>query len=303
MNIICNFCGSTKASKYLTVTDHRLNIPGEWDLYKCTNCGLIFIWPQPDWNELSLHYPKEYHGYITSKSRLLNIFRKYGLAKRTKSIQNFKSSNGILLDIGCASGDFLEEFRNKTGWEVIGIEIIEDAVKVAQEKKITIIKNDLISANLKENTYDVITLWDVLEHLPDPSAVLIECNRILKDDGLLVIKTPDPSGIEASMFGKYWVGYEAPQHLFIFPRNVLINFLEKTDFRIKKLSQTGSDYAAPLLSLSFILSDHGQKKLASSLVKFSRSIIGRVFLMFLIKPFRTFGIRSSCTYYATKIRK
>lgn len=296
----CNFCGSNDGHNYLKVSDHRLDIPGEWDLFKCNNCGLIYLWPQPDWDELILHYPEQYHGYLSSKSTILNAFRRYGLKKRIKSILEFKNSIGVILDIGCASGEFLEEFRNSTGWQVTGLEVVENAIKSAKDKSIPVITEELLNANLDENTFDVVTLWDVLEHLADPSAVLIECHRILKKEGLLVIKTPDPSGIEASIFKEYWVGYEAPQHLFNFPRKVLVDYLYKIGFRVERISQTGSDFAAPFLSISFFLADHGYNKLANNLVKFSRSIAGRLFLMIFIKPFRFIGIRSSCTYYATK---
>lgn len=301
MDIKCNFCGISNSICYLKVVDHRLNIPGEWNLYKCANCGLIFLWPQPDWEELILHYPKQYHGYLTSKSHILDSFRKYGLKKRIKSILEFKNTKGEILDIGCASGEFLEEFRDLTGWQVTGLEVVEPAIKITRKKNISVITKELLDANLKENTFDVITLWDVIEHLSDPSAVLIECHKILKKDGLIVIKTPDPSGIEALFFKKYWVGYEAPQHLFNFPRKVLVDYLHNIGFRVERIGQTGSDYAAPFLSISFFLADHGYNKLACFLVKFSRSIAGRLLLMIITKPFRFIGIRSSCTYYATKI--
>lgn len=301
MNINCNFCGSSDCIRYLKVVDHRLHIPGEWTLYKCTNCGLIFLWPQPDWDELILHYPKQYHGYLQSKSPILNTFRKYGLKKRIKSILEHKKLKGEILDIGCASGEFLEEFRDITGWQVTGLEVVEPAIKIAQEKNIPVITTELLDANLRKNKFDVITLWDVLEHVTDPSAVLSECHRILKTGGLIVIKTPDPSGIEALIFKKYWVGYEAPQHLFNFPRKVLVDYLQQIGFRVEKIKQTGSDFAAPFLSISFFLADHGYNRLANNLVKFSRSIVGRFLLMIIIKPFRLFGIRSSCTYYAIKI--
>ncbi len=301
MKIQCNFCKHGEANTYLVLVDHRLNIPGKWELFKCENCGLLFIWPQPNWDELILHYPKQYHGYLTSKSNLQDIFRKYGLRKRVKKILHFANKKrGEILDVGCASGEFLETFRSLSDWEVTGLEVVDPAISISKQKGITVITKELEDANLKGASFDVITLWDVLEHVSDPSAVLLECHRILKQSGLLVIKTPDPSGLEARIFDRYWVGYEAPQHLYSFPRKVLVDFLTNTGYRVDKVAQTGSDYAAPFISLSFFFADHGYNRLSRFCVRFSRSILGRIILMLAIKPLRLLGIRSSCTYYATK---
>jgi len=62
----CNFCGSTKSSVYLNLKDYRMNLPGNWDLFQCENYGLLYLFPQPNWDELKTHYSEQYHGYIKS---------------------------------------------------------------------------------------------------------------------------------------------------------------------------------------------------------------------------------------------
>lgn len=293
----CNFCGSTKSKVYLNLKDYRLNLPGKWDLFQCENCGLLYLFPQPNWDELKTHYPEQYHGYIKGGSRLTCWLRKMGINKRVKSILNHRKNKGILLDIGCATGDFLDRFRKVSGWQVSGLEIVEEAAEIARQKKLTIYSQNLLNINFPENMFDVITLWDVLEHMPDPSAVIKECHRILKKGGILVIKAPDPSGWEAKMFKETWVGFEAPQHLFGFPKNVLIDKLQKSGFEVVALKQTGSDYSSFFLSIAFWLKENQLEKVGLILTKFVRTFMGRIITGLMIRPLRLFGLKSSCIYY------
>ncbi|HPR34819.1 MAG TPA: hypothetical protein PKY64_04030, partial [Anaerolineaceae bacterium] len=71
----CNFCGHQQAESFLELKDLRLNLPGSWNLMKCENCGLLFIDPQPMWEELSAHYPKDYHAYLRKDSKITAFLR------------------------------------------------------------------------------------------------------------------------------------------------------------------------------------------------------------------------------------
>lgn len=297
----CNFCGCQKAEKHLTLTDLRLNLPGSWNLMKCQNCGLLFIDPQPSWDELSVHYPKEYHAYLRKDSRITAFLRAFGLRKRVNSIlQRTSVHAGILLDVGCATGDFLHEFQALTSWNVLGLEIVPEAAALAKAKGIKIIEEELENAQLESSSFDVITLWDVLEHMADPARALQICFDCLKSGGLLVLKTPDPGAKEASMFKESWIGYEAPQHLFGFPKEVLINKLKEVGFSSVKTTQTGSDYASFFVSLGHWLNKRGWLKLSKFIISSTHKPIGRIFAGIIIRPIRWLGIRSSCTYFCQK---
>lgn len=241
----CNFCGHWQAEKYLTLSDLRLNLPGLWKLMKCENCGLLLIDPQPSWEELSAHYPKEYHAYLSKASKTTQFLRGFGIRNRVKSVlRRTTIKNGRLLDVGCATGDFLHQFSAMTGWDVTGLEIVPEAAAAAIAKGLRIIEKDLLAANLPENSFDAITLWDVLEHMPDPAKALQICYTLLKPGGILVLKCPDPAGKEASIFKDSWIGFEAPQHLFGFPKAVLMKKLDETGFSKVDTTKTGSDISS-----------------------------------------------------------
>lgn len=186
-----------------------------------------------------------------------------------------------------------------TGWEVKGLEKVHQAAVIARAKGLQILECDIEEAGLSKNSIDVITLWDVLEHMPDPASVLKECYNLLGPTGTLIIKSPDPSGREASMFGEYWVGYEAPQHIFGFPKPVLMAKLKELDFDVLT-KQTGSDYAAFCLSLAYWLRSKKLVWLSKVLITSVRIIPGRLIAGILVRPLRWIGINSSCTYYAIK---
>ena len=297
----CNFCGHWQAEKYLTLYDLRLNLPGSWKLMRCENCGLLFIDPQPGWEELSAHYPKEYHAYLSKDSKTTQFLRGFGIRNRVKSVlRRTTIKNGRLLDVGCATGDFLHQFSHMTGWDVTGLEIVPEAADAAIAKGLRIIQKDLLAANLPENSFDAITLWDVLEHTPNPAKVLQISYSLLKPGGILVLKCPDPAGKEASIFKDSWIGYEAPQHLFGFAKAVLMKKLDETGFSQVDTTQTGSDYSSFFISLGHWLNKHGRFKLSKFIISATHKPFGRVFAGIIIRPIRWLGIRSSCTYISIK---
>ena len=301
LNKPCNFCNHQQAERFLELKDLRLDLPGTWQLVRCENCGLLFIDPQPGWEELSAHYPKEYHAYLHKDSRILTFLRGFGLRNRVKTVlRKTNNQKGKLLDVGCATGDFLEAFKTASGWDVTGLEIVSEAAVVARAKGLTIIEKDLENASLPVSSIDVITLWDVLEHMPDPANALQTCYALLQPGGMLVLKCPDPAGKEASLFKESWIGHEAPQHLFGFPKAVLLKKLEIVGFTQVRTAYAGSDYSAFFTSLGHWLNSRGQVCLSKLIISVTHKPLGRIIAGILARPIRWFGIRSSCTYYCYK---
>lgn len=297
---VCDFCGSMQAEPFLSLKDLRLGLPGKWDLFRCGQCGLLYLFPQPETWELARHYPENYHAYLSPSRGSLSRLRNYGINRRVRTVQRFSPPGGSLLDVGCATGEFLRAFADQTGWQVTGIEVTPQAAELARQKGLEIIEKDLLNANFRPESFDVITLWDVLEHLTSPNAALLECRRLLKNGGLLVIKAPNPGGGEAKLFGSAWIGYEAPQHLFGFPEVVLRARLEALGFKEEALQQTGSDYAAFFLSLGYWLQEHRAAHLGKLVIYLLRTQVGRVLGAIFARLLRIFGLKSSQTYFVTK---
>jgi SAM-dependent methyltransferase len=134
-----------------------------------------------------------------------------------------------LLDVGCGNGDFLASLRER-GWEVFGTDFSNAACEFARAKGISVHQGPLASAGFSDKLFDVVTLWHVLEHLPDPTAELIEIRRILRDDGLLIIQVPNSKSITLKLTGIHWLPLDLPRHLQHFTPLTLNQLLKQTGF-------------------------------------------------------------------------
>ena len=178
--VFCNLCGNDE-TKILEEAEEPYKV------VKCKLCGLVYVNPQPDKEELINSYSKEYYSEWISlqrKSRL-RLWR-----RRLKGLEKYKK-RGKILDVGCGVGTFLD-IAKKNGWEVYGTEISECGCRYAQENfNLDAFHGELKEANFSDNLFDVVTLWHVIEHLTNPLKTLREVRRILKKDGLLVVATPN----------------------------------------------------------------------------------------------------------------
>jgi SAM-dependent methyltransferase len=210
--------------------------------------------------EMANFYPSEYECYadVTSKEKLPWLLKKsygYGFQKRINAIRIWKK-DGCLLDIGCASGVFLNYVRSNTQWQVEGEEINPIASAYARDHfGLNVFTGTLEEAAYPDARFDAITMWDVLEHIHDPLASLGEVFRILKPGGHLIIRVPNGISWDARLFGPYWAGLEPPRHLFIFTLQSLTKLVSRTGL-IKIMHTTnGGSYTTFLLGLRFYLAD------------------------------------------------
>jgi len=253
----CNLCGNTNAAPIIyDLPDfllHRNEVSATF--VKCVSCGLVYQNPRPTFVEMAAHYPPDYESYAPepdaeNSSWLLRQAIRYGVAKRCRYVTRYKHS-GRLLDVGCATGIFLQGIRNCGNWEPYGVEINGHVAHIAQEHGLDVRLGMLEQAGFADGFFDVVTLWDVLEHLHDPAGSLREIYRILKPDGLLVIRVPNASSWDSRLFGRYWAGLDSPRHLYVFTPVTLDALLAANHFQsIARSSQIGA-YPTFLLSLRF----------------------------------------------------
>ncbi|MBU2645557.1 class I SAM-dependent methyltransferase [bacterium] len=211
-----------------------------YNVLKCKNCSLVFVWPHPPHVELETHYDNGYYDEWISRQKA----RRQGMwRKRLKKVAKFKSS-GYLLDVGCGEGAFLG-LAQKKGWQVSGTEISAFAARYASEALNTdIFCGDLLSAHFKENYFDVVTMWHVLEHVDDPKKYLSEIQRILKPDGLFVLAVPNVNNlvfqivyriIRGRSLKLFTIG-EKEIHLYHFSPVTLKRYLAATGFSCLSLA-------------------------------------------------------------------
>lgn len=148
-----------------------------------------------------------------------------------QEILRFKKG-GKLLDVGCSLGFFLE-LAKEAGFETFGIDISSYALSEAQKRGLTDLKlGELSQVDFPQNSFDVICLFDVIEHFQDPRAELSRANKLLKEDGILIIETGNLKSLFARLLGKRWYFFAPPQHLFIYGLGQLKTLLSQASFQI-----------------------------------------------------------------------
>ncbi len=255
----CPLCGSSSAVFLMPTHDRLCGVPGEFALMRCRDCGLTYLNPRPDVQSIGAYYPPAYDPHQIERLEdlppLKRLTVRYGLRKRCSAVLRWKQ-RGKVLDVGCATGLFLAEMQKLPGWQAYGVEPGEAAAAVAARAHgLPVHVGDLASAHYDDATFDAVTLWDVLEHLHDPLAVLREVRRVLKPDGVLVMRTPSLESWDARVFGPYWAGLDSPRHLAIFKRGTMARLLAQSGFAMESLSTGTGSYIIFLLSLGFWLDE------------------------------------------------
>lgn len=257
-HVTCNLCGSPDSEVLFTRGDLSLGLGGLFTVVQCSHCSLVYQNPQPTLDELfTIYYPAGYDQYITSvyetRGWLQRRDRSHGLHKRCRAVNDFHPTRGRILDVGCSTGYFLHTI-SQYGWEIQGVEPGREAADYASTQLgVPVLNGTLFDARFDRSTFDVVTLWDVIEHVPDPAGNLREINRILKPGGLLVIATPQLDSLDARLFGRFWIGYELPRHLTIFSRQTLTEMAGGAGFDLLERRCFYGSYLAFYSSVRFWL--------------------------------------------------
>ena len=233
------------------IKDHFLS-QEEFSLEKDETYGYLKTVPQPDPQKIAAYY--ETDKYLSHDDSATGLFariyrwvKSMNLNRKTKLVKQHQPSYKSILDIGCGTGDFLAQIpTNKTRK---GIEVSSKAATIARTKNLDIY-SDL--DQLKE-TFDVITLWHVLEHLYDPETVIEKINTRLKDDGLLIIALPNYQSYDAQYYKSYWAGYDVPRHLYHYDKQALSKLIAQEKLSVVKILPMYWDaYYVSLLSEGYL---------------------------------------------------
>lgn len=235
--IKCVVCGDVKNSFFAKKNN--------FDLYQCGACGHIFIYPMFAHNALSLYSDDYFSGaengsgyvdYDKDKEPMREVFVAY-----VKKIELLFPKKGSLLDVGAATGFFVD-IAQKMGWNTKGIEISKYATEIAHKKGLDVECGVLQDGMFKEMSFEVITLWDVLEHLEDPNKEIKICTKLLKPNGIVVINTPDSGSWYARIMGKRWHLLVPPEHLHYFSQKSIKIFLENHGFFVEEVTKIGKTF-------------------------------------------------------------
>jgi len=231
----CQICNSLIFNTLIECKDHTVS--GEiFKIVQCNGCSFAFTNPIPDEDEILKYYKSEnYISHSDTKKGLMNMayhqVRKITLKEKLNLI-NELSRKGTLLDIGCGTGYFLNTCR-ENGWVIEGTEPDPDARKIAEAQTKSQISESIFSKT-NDASYDIITMWHVLEHVHKLNENMERVTRLLKKDGKLIIAVPNCKSYDAQVYKEHWAAYDVPRHLYHFTANTMDKFLQKHNFRIIK---------------------------------------------------------------------
>ncbi|MFQ5897179.1 MAG: class I SAM-dependent methyltransferase [Candidatus Methylomirabilia bacterium] len=253
----CALCRSTDHLLLLAACDPLKRIPGTFHVVKCRRCGFAYL--NPTVSQLLQRAP---HGYGPSLTRspqrsafhggrlLRSATRRalvhylgyqhldHGVPDRlVRSLAWLRSrrlavtfppflGRGRLLDIGCWTGGFLERMR-EVGWDVTGIELLPEAAALARAVTGTIFVGDLMDAPFPDRSFDVVTVFHVVEHVPEPVTAIRRILRWLAPGGMALIEVPNFAGLGRRLFGSAWHGLDLPFHLWHFTPRTLARAVEQ----------------------------------------------------------------------------
>ena len=227
-----------KNNNAFIVKDHSVS-GEEFQLKYHIDFKLMQTLPQPSEDNLDSYYKSEdYISHTDSKRNLFekayHFVRNIALKKKLKLIDSFKTDAKELLDIGCGTGDFLSIAKN-ANWNVTGIEPNEQARKIANSKTNNSVYNNMQLHQLKENSFDVITLWHVLEHLPNLEMHVYRLERLLKPNGKIVVAVPNYKSYDSAYYKSFWAAYDVPRHLWHFTKESIKILFSRYDMKVEKI--------------------------------------------------------------------
>lgn len=220
---------------FLTVKDH--SVSGEtFQLLLDENLQLLKTHPQPLPDNLGRYYESDDYishtdGKRTLFEKLYHTVKQKALRDKIKLIEGFKQSKGNLLDIGAGTGDFLVEAK-KSRWVITGIEPSAKAKAISIGKGISFADG---LEHIQNHSQDVITMWHVLEHVPDVENEIRELKRILKPDGVLIVAVPNYKSYDAQYYGNFWAAYDVPRHLWHFSKTSIKKLFEVQEMNLIKI--------------------------------------------------------------------
>ena len=230
----CPVCLGEKFKDVLSCTDYTTT-KEEFVICQCSDCSFRFTNPRPNIAESGKYYQSDdYISHTDSKKGLLNklyqVARDYMIATKYKStVKKYNAKS--LVDYGCGTGDFLKYCIDK-GTNAIGLEIDDSARKIALNKGCKEVYEPSYLSNISSHSADIITLWHVLEHIHDLHPTVKHFNRILNENGTLVIAVPNHESHDAKHYGKYWAAYDVPRHLYHFNVASMTRLMNDEGFKL-----------------------------------------------------------------------
>jgi 2-polyprenyl-3-methyl-5-hydroxy-6-metoxy-1,4-benzoquinol methylase len=220
---------------FLTVKDHSVS-KETFDLYYDETLDMLITHPQPSSKNLGKYYESEdYISHTDNKrslfEKLYHFIKSIALKNKLNLINLLQPNKGRILDIGAGTGEFLSVAKNN-GWQTIGVEPSDRAKAIAKNKGVSFVEQ---TSELENHSFDLISMWHVLEHVPELDKQIKELKRLLKPTGTLIIAVPNFKSFDAKHYGKFWAAYDVPIHFWHFSKTAIQLLFEKEEMKLEKV--------------------------------------------------------------------
>ena len=234
--MMCPVCLNPASAPALKGTDFLFETTSKtFTLDSCTACRSLFLNPMPGSAEIEVFYPAQYW-WNQNRPGLLkraeSVYRRMALRGHLSFVTKAagKGRSLTLLDVGCGSGTLLGLLKQR-GFRVTGVDLSEEAARVAQEENgVRVVTGSLLQAAFSDESFDFVTLFHVMEHVPNPREVLAEAFRILRPRGALILQVPNIDSWQFKVFGARWYGLDIPRHVVDYTGPAILNLLVECGF-------------------------------------------------------------------------
>ncbi len=267
----CPICKAKQTEEFLQLKDYFLT-QEDFSIVKCKTCGFRFTNPIPTEEAIGGYYNSdEYISHSNAKKGLINsiyqIVRNYSIDKKVKLVKDYKLQ-GKVLDIGCGTGEFLNAL-SKNGFDTKGIEPNESARNQAIKNYNLIVNEEREICNFQSGSFDIITMWHVLEHVYRLEDRMEQIKNMINPGGFLLVAVPNPDSWDAKKYNKYWAAYDVPRHLYHFGQTDIVNLFDRFSFElIKTVPMKFDSYYVSLLSEKY---KNGSSRIIPALINGLRS--------------------------------
>ncbi len=239
----CPLCDDPRSAPVHRLTDPSGRIPGTFELRRCSGCGIVYVDPRPGVDALTRLYDQDFYfstGWPYRK--LASLVIECIQSCRRRRVERYLR-HGRMLDIGCGDGNFVHHMAHH-GWDATGIDFSPSAIECARR-----IPNGgrfrlgtLDDFDCPPGRMDLITLWQVLEHIGEPRPLLRRCHDLLKRGGVLVVAVPNIDGLSSRLTAQRWWGLDVPRHLVHYSPATLQRSLEQAGFGVVRIRHRSLQY-------------------------------------------------------------
>jgi len=221
---------------YLVAKDFMVSNK-EFPILKDEASGLLVTSPRPFLDVLGDYYKSDTYISHTDANKTLfdkvyQWVKKHTLNQKLKLINSFNTESKTVLDVGCGTGEFLKVCQDDA-WQVSAVEPNAAARTLAENKLAIKIPTDL--AKVKNQQFDIITLWHVLEHVPNLNEYIRQLEQLLKPNGRLIVAVPNHESYDAQYYQEFWAAYDVPRHLWHFSKKSIGLLFESVNMKVEKI--------------------------------------------------------------------